>query len=240
MQSESKDIVPIISDGDRAPVLAHITRERQARPDFSVIDVGGTVVGWSAGVANAIVDINPPLTRPDSRIQFFRVNISRENDWKVVEDHVAKHGKFSFSICSHTLEDVANPLLVCEKLSIISESGYVAVPSKFVEMARFEKVMATGISYRGYIHHRWVFTIRDGLLWGFPKVPFVEIDPFFDQIGNHATNSNLDMSFFWDSRLNLQIVNDDYLGPSVDAVIGYYHDLMIRDDVDSVAGTTYP
>lgn len=198
------------------------------------------IAAAKAGVANAIVDINPPLTRPDSRIQFFRVNISRENDWKVVEDHVAKHGKFSFSICSHTLEDVANPLLVCEKLSIISESGYVAVPSKFVEMARFEKVMATGISYRGYIHHRWVFTIRDGLLWGFPKVPFVEIDPFFDQIGNHATNSNLDMSFFWDSRLNLQIVNDDYLGPSVDAVIGYYHDLMIRDDVDSVAGTTYP
>ncbi len=235
-----KGILPIVSNGDRTPVLAHIARERDVRPDFSVIDVGGTVVGWSGGVANAIVDINPPLPGSDSKILYFKVNISRDDDWKVVEDHVAKHGKFNFSICSHTLEDVANPLLVSEKLSAISETGYVAVPSKFIEMARFEKVMESGISYRGFIHHRWVFTIRDGILWGFPKVPFVEIDPFFDQIEKHATESNIDMSFFWHSQLNLHIVNDDYLGPSVDAVIGYYHDLMIRDDVDGIAGTVYP
>jgi hypothetical protein len=107
-------------------------------------------------------------------------------------------------------------------------------------MVRFKKVMESGISYRGFIHHRWVFTIRDGILWGFPKVPFVEIDLFYDQIGKHAMESNIDMSFFWHSQLNLHIVNDDYLGPSVDAVIGYYHDLMIRDDVDGIAGTVYP
>ena len=67
------DIVPIISNGDRAPVLAQIARERKVRPDFSVIDVGGTVVGWSGGVADAIVDINPPLSNPDSRILYFKV-----------------------------------------------------------------------------------------------------------------------------------------------------------------------
>ncbi len=234
-----KGIKPIVSNGDRTPVLAHIARERNARPDFSVIDVGGTVVGWSGGVVNAIVDINPPVSRPDSGIVFFKANISRDDDWKAVEAHVANHGKFDFSICSHTLEDIANPLLVCQKLSAISEAGYVAVPSKFVELTRFEKILASGISYRGYIHHRWVFTIRNGILWGFPKLGFIEIDPFFDQIGNQATDSNIDMSFFWDSRLNLHIVNDDYLGPSVDAVIGYYHTQMIRDDVDSVAGAVY-
>ena len=233
-------IVPIVSNGDRTPVLAHIARERKVRPDFSVIDVGGTVVGWSGGVANAIVDINPPLSQSDSRILYFKVNISRDDDWKAFEDHVAKHGKFNFSICSHTLEDVANPSLVCEKLSAISEGGFVGVPSKFMELARFEKVTGSDISYRGFIHHRWIFTIRDGILWGFPKVPFVERDTFFDQIANHARESNMDMSFFWDSRLNLHIVNDDYLGPSVDAVVGYYHELMIRDDVDGVAGTVYP
>ncbi len=234
-----RGVVPIVSNGDRTSVLERIAQKRKVRPAYSVIDVGGTVVGWSGGVANAIVDINPPLSGSDSQIHYFKVNISRDNDWKVVEDHVAEHGKFNFSICAHTLEDLSNPLLVCQKLSAISESGYVAVPSKFAEMARFEKVMASGISYRGYIHHRWVFTIRGGVLWGFPKIPFVEIDPFFDQIGNHATPSNLDMSFFWRSQLNLHIVNDDYLGPSVDAVIGYYHEQMIRDDVDRVAGTEY-
>ena len=54
-------IVPIVSNGDRTPVLAHIARERKVRPDFSVIDVGGTVVGWSGGVANAIWVCPPGL-----------------------------------------------------------------------------------------------------------------------------------------------------------------------------------
>lgn len=232
------EITPIIGNGDRSSVLEHIARERRLRPEFSVVDVGGTVVGWSAGVANAIVDINTPTTG-DNGIRFFRVNISREKDWKIVESYVEEHGKFDFSICTHTLEDIANPLLVCRKLSTISKGGYVAVPSKYIELARFEKVMPCGISYRGYIHHRWVFTVRNGEFFGFPKAPFIELDMFFDRIGNHANETNLDMSFYWKSPLKLKIVNDDYLGPSVDAVIGYYHDQMIRDDVDAVAGATY-
>lgn len=81
--------------------------------------------------------------------------------------------------------------------------------------------MASGIPYPGYIHHRWVFTVRDRTLLGFPKVPFVEIDPFFDTIAAHAKESNFDLRFFWSAALRLKIVKDDYLGPSVDAVIGY-------------------
>jgi hypothetical protein len=232
-------IIPIVSNGARSEVLAHILRQRDADPSFSVIDVGGTVVGWSGSVANAIVDINPPSDVSESGVRFFKVNISREEDWTVVEDYVAEHGTFDFSICTHTLEDIANPQLVSRKLSAISKGGYVAVPSKFVELSRFERVMGHGVSYRGHIHHRWIYTVRNGVFLGFPKVSFVEVDPFFDAIAAKVTASNIDLSFVWRAPLNLQIVNGDYLGPSIDAVIGYYHDQLVDDDVDLVAGAAY-
>jgi len=232
-------IIPILSNGDRSSVLAHIRKQREAYPGFSVIDVGGSVAGWSGGVANAIVDINPPDPAAESAIRYFKVNISRDEDWGSVENYVAEHGRFDFSICTHTLEDIANPLLVSRKLSQISKAGYVAVPSKFVELSRFETVLGYGVSYRGYIHHRWIYSVRGGVFVGFPKVSFVEMDPFFDRIGGKAADANIDLSFYWRAPLNLQIVNGDYLGPSVDAVLGYYHDQLIGDDVDAVYGAVY-
>ena len=233
------ELVPILGDGERSSVLAYIASERQLRPEFSVVDVGGSVVGWSAGVANAIVDINPPRRGETGGIRYFKANISRHDDWKALDDYTARHGKFDFSICSHTLEDISNPALVCRKLAAISHAGYIAVPSKFVEMARFEKRLDSGMYYRGHIHHRWIFTIRNGELWGFPKIPFLEVDPFFDQIGRQVTHANRDMSFYWHEDLKLNIVNDDYLGPNVDAVISYYREQLIGDDVDATSGAVY-
>ena len=44
-------------------------------------------------------------------------------------------GFFDFAICSHTLEDVCDPVWVCEELARVAKAGYIEVPSRLEEQA---------------------------------------------------------------------------------------------------------
>jgi FkbM family methyltransferase len=215
-----------LSDFNREPILSWIRQQKkQKQKPFTVIDVGGSITSWSHSVVDAICDINPPVS--DTPIRVFRMNLSKEEDWAEVDAYVAKNGKFDFSICSHTLEDISNPSLVCRKLSEISKEGWIAVPSKYKELARFEN---SEFKYRGYIHHRWIFSIQGGKFVGWPKIPYLEQDPFYDTIADVRTETQ-EMSFFWRGALELKIINNDFLGPGDKAVISYYRTLA-GDDID--------
>ena len=60
-------------------------------------------------------------------------------------------GQFDFAVCSHTLEDVRDPVFVCKELQRTARAGYIEVPS------RIEEHM-TGLSgdWPGWAHHRWI------------------------------------------------------------------------------------
>jgi hypothetical protein len=65
---------------------------------------------------------------------------------------------FDFSICSHTLEDIRDPLYVCSELIRVSKAGYIEVPSRFSESIRgIENHKFVGLS-----HHRWLIEIEKG------------------------------------------------------------------------------
>lgn len=48
-----------ISDGNRDNII-NLINERRKSGSFTVVDVGGSIEGWSASVVNAIVDFNDP------------------------------------------------------------------------------------------------------------------------------------------------------------------------------------
>ena len=63
-------------------------------------------------------------------------------------------GQFAFSVCSHTLEDVRDPIWVCAELIRVSRAGYIEVPSRLEEQAYgFQGPWA------GWGHHRWLIDI---------------------------------------------------------------------------------
>jgi len=73
---------------------------------------------------------------------------------------------FEFSFCSHLLEDVRDPLIVCAELIRVSKAGYIETPSREREIfskARFFSLRtALGrIPTVGFGHHRW-FVELDG------------------------------------------------------------------------------
>ena len=206
-----------ISDGERSDVIDYI-KYRKSLGKFTVIDFGGSANNWCSSFCDAIVDFNTAQGLHENT-RFFNMDITHPDSYSDLEDYVNKNGKFDFSICSHTLEDIMNPGFVIEKICKLSNEGYIAVPSKYREMSRFEG------RYRGYIHHRWIFDNHDGVFTGYPKINYIERQDNFDSIADLSANKN-DLSFYWKDSIDFKYVNDNYLGPSVSEVIKYYNKLL--------------
>jgi FkbM family methyltransferase len=178
----------------------------------TIIDIGGSAeppYNWSSKYIDAVVDILDVKNK-----LCFTGNICDSNVWDEVESYVSVNGKFDFSICTHTLEDISSPLFVCHKIEKISKSGVIVVPSKFYELSKHESTQ-----YRGNIHHRWIFNIENDCLVGYPKISFIE-NSIFDKNAKMDNNSNILM--YWNEKINIKIVNNDWLGPNPSSVIEYY------------------
>jgi hypothetical protein len=64
-----------------------------------------------------------------------------------------------FVICSHTLEDIRDPIWVCQEMQRIARAGYIETPSRLEEQT-------AGVQgpWVGWGHHRWLVEVRDGAL----------------------------------------------------------------------------
>lgn len=65
--------------------------------------------------------------------------------------------QIDFAICSHTLEDIRDPIWVCAELSRVARAGYVEVPSRLEEQSR-----AVHGPWTGWSHHHWLIDLVDG------------------------------------------------------------------------------
>lgn len=62
---------------------------------------------------------------------------------------------FDFVVCSHTLEDVRDPIRVCAEMIRVGRAGYIETPSRLVEQTR-------GFGGQvGASHHRWLVEMGD-------------------------------------------------------------------------------
>jgi hypothetical protein len=207
-----------LSNGDKTDLINYI-KIKKSEGKFTVVDVGGSINGWSSPYIDAVVDFND-LEKNNTNIKHFKCDITHPDSYKDIFSYVEENGKFDFCICSHTLEDIMNPVYVSEQICKISNEGYISFPSKFRELSRFE-----GGNYRGYIHHRWIFKVKEGnKIIAFPKINLIENNPLFDNIANMSENLK-DLSFYWKDSIEMEYVNNNYLGPNPAAVIEYYNDL---------------
>src|SRR5215204_5526988 len=107
--------------------------EAKLAADALVLDVGGWGSPWPR--ADWVIDLMPYETRglygPAARD---RERFSRET-W-VERDVCAREpwpfgdDQFDYAVCSHTLEDLRDPVYVCAELNRIARAGYVEVPSR--------------------------------------------------------------------------------------------------------------
>lgn len=131
------------------------------QPEQLVLDIGGWALPFNR--ANYVIDIEGYDTRgifgsqgPEEEHFTRQTWITRDLCDKTPYPFPDKF--FDFVICSHTLEDIRDPLWVCSEITRIGKRGYIEVPSA-------ESEIAFGVEnkrYAGRYHHRWVIDIQDG------------------------------------------------------------------------------
>jgi hypothetical protein len=133
--------------------------ERTLPADALVLDVGG----WGSPLARAdwVLDLMPYETRglygtTDPAHERFGAATWVQRDMCGREPWPFEAGQFDFSVCSHTLEDVRDPIFVCSELVRVSRAGYVEVPSRLEEQSHgFQG------PWTGWGHHHWLIDVGD-------------------------------------------------------------------------------
>ena len=142
-----------------------------------VLDVGGWYRPFN--LATHVVDIQDFGSRqnwhaldPEHEERFSNdtwCQIDACNDpWPFPEDY------FDFSICSHTLEDLPDPVSVCEQLARVSKAGYIEVPSIIRELYVKDRWCWLSSLVRrpleiGFPHHHWLCEISENQIFFTPK-----------------------------------------------------------------------
>jgi methyltransferase family protein len=131
----------------------------RARPDDVVLDIGG----WGRPLTRAdwVMDLMPYDTRGlygrDGALpERFTRETWIQRDICDREPYPFGDKEIDFVVCSHTLEDVRDPVWVCSEMVRIAKAGYVEVPSRLEEQSYgFQG------PWVGWGHHRWLIDVAD-------------------------------------------------------------------------------
>ena len=133
--------------------------------DALVLDVGG----WGKPLERAdwVLDLMPYETRGlygyDAATASARERFSAatwvERDMCDHEPWPFDDRQFDFAVCSHTLEDIRDPVFVCRELQRVARAGYIEVPDR-----REEQCHGIHGPWVGWSHHRWLIDVRDGAI----------------------------------------------------------------------------
>jgi len=200
----------------RPEVLKYVDQLKNNNPNFTLIDIGASHNPFDQKYLTHLFDLRP-IHLPN--VQTFSGDINTYEDWIQLLSHVDKHGKFDFANCTHTLEDVAYPMTALRYLPKIAKEGFIAVPSKYYELQRRDL-------FKGGIHHRWIFDQKNGSLLAYPKISLLENMTFYPYGKTIEQNANLELRIWWKDTIKFEIINNDYLGPTKEAVVEMYKNLM--------------
>ena len=145
-----------------------------------VLDVGGGAAAFPR--ADWVIDllgyderdrfgaIADPAAERFTEDTWVKRDVCDREPWPFADD------QFDMVVCSHTLEDIRDPIFVCSELNRVSKAGYIEVPSRLEE----QSVGVHG-PWVGWSHHRWLidvegdeisFVFKSHVLCGRPEVQF--------------------------------------------------------------------
>jgi Methionine biosynthesis protein MetW len=131
-----------------------------------VLDIGGWACPFNR--ANYVMDAEPYETRGFYRTigrpafqggdhEYFSRDTWVRRDLCDREPYPFPDKSVDFVVCSHTLEDIRDPLWVCSEMVRIGKRGYIEFPSRLAESSRgWESDRIAGLS-----HHRWLIEVDE-------------------------------------------------------------------------------
>ena len=129
-------------------------------PNDTLLDIGA----WNKPYwrADHVVDLLPYETRGLSgsiKGNQMRERFSKDT-WTIWDISSSRplpfrDKQFDFVVCSHTLEDIRNPIQACHEIVRVGKRGYIEVPSRLWEST----IGVESNRYTGFYHHRWLIDI---------------------------------------------------------------------------------
>jgi hypothetical protein len=169
---------------------SRVAIERRLGPEDVVLDVGA----WAKPFERAdwVLDLMPYDTRGMYGYDREHANERFSAETWVVRDMCNREpwpfadDQFDFAICSHTLEDVRDPVWVCSELQRVARAGYIEVPSRLEE-----QTFGVQGNFVGWAHHRWFTEIKGDRIeftmkihglhdhppWYFPRERLAQLSP---------------------------------------------------------------
>lgn len=198
-----------------------------ARRSARVLDVGG----WyrPLNLATHVIDILPYETRrtqepldPENPERFtaqtWRVADICDGPWPYDDD------QFDFVFCSHTLEDVRDPVHVAREIARVGKAGYIETPSAMREIFvkrrwPWRSLFRGGAPDIGFPHHRW-FMEPDGprgVVFSAKTARVAEVRHFYltrREAGGKLTQAESGCGLWWEgsftARENIHLDYDAY------------------------------
>jgi Methyltransferase domain len=167
-------------------------------PDAVVLDVGGAMKPFNR--ADWIMDALPyeergALGSIGGQSERFNADTWVRRDFCDREPWPFDDKQLDFVICSHTLEDVRDPIWMCSEMNRIAKAGYIEVPSRLEE-----QTYGFQGPWTGWSHHRWLIDIGQNEITFVHKSAVVERDDSHFPPEHRETLSAEDRvsSLFWD------------------------------------------
>jgi hypothetical protein len=187
--------------------LPRILAETKALP--RVLDVGGSAIRLNT--ATHVLDMVQPggcliaPGIPGREVEFVEHDICRK-PWPFAD------GYFDYAFCSHTLEDIRDPIGACEELMRVAARGYIEVPSRLREIFHTKPMMRLRALFGrplrvGFGHHRW-FCEREGDGLAFFAKTFTAVQPDFilsrGELGRDLTPEESCIGLFWEGSFSVR------------------------------------
>lgn len=110
---------------------------------------------------------------------------------------------FDFCTCSHTLEDLRDPIWVCSEMRRVAKAGYIETPSMAFELTRGREAnVPVGLS-----HHFWVVEVEGSTITFHPKLHNLHGDlqlSLSPSVGATLPPERLVTWLFWERDFSVQ------------------------------------
>jgi hypothetical protein len=220
---------------------------KKLRPEDTVLDIGGWAHPFNR--ANYVMDAEPYETRGyynrtfaknnpfppiGGDVEFFTKETWLQRDICDKQPFPFKDKELDYVICSHTLEDIRDPLWVCSEIVRIGKAGYIEVPSRILESCRGQERGIAGLS-----HHRWLIEITSNSIVFLQKFHRIHNWQYSlpKSVQNRLSACDMVQSLFWEvtfefaeKTLHGQAQLDELEG-FVNKIRPYPRALLVLDDV---------